>query len=335
MVKKKSIPVPDAKPDDLICACKGLRVKDYHKELKENPELSFEDVLNKTGAGSSCTACLLDLEYFYVSLPREKSVSDKAAKASMAGERSLKRKIFDFIDKISPSVPYKLANRFPIISGAGIDQHIWVSNRSLLFEGDRCGPSFDVDFTARDAAGNICHRQRLNVEPEAALNLMFSKFITPPQDNSELAVGSVEVIRRGRKQGFRGTTRPQTEILARDGTCSVHGQSYKYPGEKWFSLTHIPKDQRVFLSFINFAATENKVTIEYPMNVEDLQLEQRCFVTKIPGNGAHIHEIKVTNSEATALAGRHLAIKWSASAEYNCHIVCASSDLGRFSIDHS
>ena len=71
------------------------------------------------------------------------------------------------------------------------------------------------------------------------------------------------------------------------------------------------------------------------MNVDGLQLIKRQISATLPGNGAHIHEIQITSEEATALAGHHLAIKWTASSEYNCHIFCASPDLGRFSIDHS
>ena len=332
---KRRISVPDAKSDDLICACKGLRLGDYQAELQENPELSFEDVLRKTGAGGTCTVCLLDLEYFYVNSPRDKKIDKKSLKVNKSDNRSIKRKVFDFIDKISPAVPYKLANRFPVISGAGVDQHIWVSNRSLMFTGEQCGPSFIVDFTVRDESGHVCHIEKRNVEPETALDFQVSEYIIPPDQKNTVSIGSVEVVRRGRKAGARGTTRPQTEIIARDGTCSVHGQNYKYPGEKWFSLTHIPEDQRIFLSFINFSARKNEITIEYPMNVDDLQLIKRQISATLPGNGAHIHEIQITSEEATALAGRHLAIKWTASGEYNCHIFCASPDLGRFSIDHS
>lgn len=328
-------PIPETQPDDLICACTGLRLDAYRRELQENPELSFDDVLQKTGAGGSCTACLLDLEYFYVSLPRGKATSGATAKVSKTDDRSLKRKLFDFIDGISPLVPYKLANRFPVVAGAALDQHVWVSNRSLLFEGERCAPGFDVEVTVRNADGRIVHQEHRAVEPESALDISVSRLIDPPAESTPLAVGSVEVVRRGKKQGFRGTTRPQTEILARDGACSVHGQSYKYPGEKWFSFAHTPDDQRVFLSFINFADTQNRITLEYPMNAEDLGVEPRHVEIELPANGAQIHEVSVTRGEAAALAGRHLAVKWTTSGEYNCHIFCASPDLGRFSIDHS
>lgn len=332
---KKRISLPNAIADDLVCACHGLRLGDYQRQLKENSELSFEDILRKTGAGATCTVCLLDLEYFYVNTPRDKPQVNRNSGVSKKDNRSIKRKVFDFIDKISPAVPYKLANRFPVISGPGIDQHIWVSNRSLLFEGKHCGPSFDVNFIVRDSCGNICHQESKNVMPEAALDFPVSNFITPPQDENTISVGSIEVVRRGCRPGSRGTTRPQTEILAKSGACSVHGQSYKYPGERWFSLTHSPEDQRVFLSFINFSKHQNQVIIEYPMDVPDLQIEKRKISASIPGNGAHIHEILITSEEANFFAGHHLAIKWTASHEYNCHIFCASPDLSRFSIDHS
>jgi hypothetical protein len=327
---------PDTLPEDLICACTGLRLDAYREKLLANPDLSFEGILQSTGAGASCTACLLDLEYFYVSTPRTGSQPTGSASVSMATERSLKRKIFDFIDDHSPPVPFILRDRFPVIAGAGLDQHIWVSNRSLLFEGERAAPAFKIAVTVRNGDGKVCHRESRVVEPEDALDLPVSHLIaTSTTEDDAFSVGSVEVRRQGTEQGFRGTTRPQTEILARDGSCSVHGQGYKYPGERWFSCVHHPKDQRVFISFINFANAPNDVALSYPMNVDNIGVEARHLTFKIPPHGAIIHEIQLTEEEANQISDRQVAMRWICSAGYNSHIFCATPDLGRLSIDHS
>lgn len=327
---------PQRRTDELICACTDLRLGEYRRLLQANPNLSFDDVLAQTGAGGACTACLLDLEYFYVSTPRDAAPDAKGITTNRKPKRSLKRRIFDFIDSISPPVPYTLPARLPVIAGAGLVQNVWVSNRSLMFEGETSAPPFKVMVTVRDAAGEVRHRETHTVEPEDALMLTVSAFIAPPADATlPLAVGSVEITRRGTRRGFRGTTRPQTEILARDGACSVHAQNYKIPGERWFSFAHQPQDQRVFLSFINFAGRPNTVSLSYPMNAEDIGIAPRRFDITLPAHGATLHEIDINAAKADALSGRHLTLKWTCSSEYNCHIFCATPDLGRFSIDHS
>ncbi|MDA0654821.1 MAG: (2Fe-2S)-binding protein [Proteobacteria bacterium] len=326
----------DTAPDELICACTGLRLDAFRAELDSNPSLSFDDILKKTGAGGSCTACLLDLEYFYVSMPRNNAQASGTGTTSKTSDCSFKRKLFDFIDDCSPLVPYELKERLPVISGAGMEQHLWVSNRSLMFEGNRSAPPFKVSLKVRNAAGEIRHREKRTVEPESALDLPMSHFIDQPTgSDGALSVGSVEIRRRGTHPGFRGTTRTQTEILARDGACSVHAQGYKLPGDRWFSFAHQPQDQRVFISFINFANSHNQIALSYPMNATDLGIEPRRFDFNVPPNGAVIHEVVVTQAEADAIKGRQVALKWNCSDEYNSHIFCATPDLGRISIDHS
>ncbi len=327
---------PDTLPEDLICACTGLRLEAFRDQLQSNPDLSFEEILHKTGAGGDCTACLLDLEYFFVSTPRTGARTTRSTSASMKPERSLKRKIFDFIDDHSPLVPITLKNRFPLVAGSDLEQRVWVSNRSLLFEGERTAPPFKVALVVRDENGKICHRENRTIDSEDALEMSVSQYISPPASNdAPLSIGSVEVIRKGTKQGFRGTTRPQTEILAPDGTCSVHGQDYKYPGERWFSCIYQPKDQRVFLSFINFSSSVNRVGLSYPMNVTALGIDPRQTKLEIEPHGAVIHEVLISDDEAEKISGRLVAFKWSCSAEYNCHIFCATPNLDRLSIDHS
>ena len=45
----------------IICYCLELRKKDLLNALDAKSG-SFEDFLNKTNAGTKCTACMLDLE---------------------------------------------------------------------------------------------------------------------------------------------------------------------------------------------------------------------------------------------------------------------------------
>ena len=145
----------------------------------------------------------------------------------------------------------------------------------------------------------------------------------------------MEIRRSSTTPGVRGTTRPQTEILAPNGACSVHAQAYKTAGEKWFTLFHQPADQRVFLSYINFKKTPLNIELRYPMNAEDIDVPARAHMFVIPPLGAIVTELDLSPQEVEKLGQRELTLNWTSDGEYNCHIFCATPDLTRMSIDHS
>lgn len=320
---------------ELVCACENLNLGDYKSFLAGNADATFEEVLVLTKAGTTCTACLLDLEYHFVASSHQAGSGETSASAVVASgdERSIKRRIFDFLDRHSPLVPFKLVERLPVIAGPGIEQRLWVSNRSLLFEGNRSAPAYKLEVTIRDASGKVRHIERCTVAPEAAFELPVSPFITAPGDDGSLSIGSMEIRRSSTMPGVRGTTRPQTEILAPNGACSVHAQAYKTAGEKWFTTFHQPADQRVFLSYINFKKSPLNIELRYPMNADDIGVPARSHKFVIPPFGAVL--IELDPLEVEKLGQRELTLNWTSDGEYNCHIFCATPDLTRMSIDHS
>src|SRR5207244_3100944 len=57
--------------DEVVCGCTNLRLPQLQAMLSANPNMSFDELLNRTSAGKNCTACLLDLEYYFVAAPRK------------------------------------------------------------------------------------------------------------------------------------------------------------------------------------------------------------------------------------------------------------------------
>lgn len=322
---------------EIICACVNLNRAAYKSFLAANPAATFEEVLAMTKAGATCTACLLDLEYHFVTASRQRPTAARQANLPDVDrdQRGLKRRLFDFIDKWSPMVPFKLIERLPVICGADVEQRLWVSNRSLLFAGNRAAPPYNLEVTIRDAVGTVLHTLRHTVEPDASFEFPVSGYLSPAHEAGDLTVGSMEIRRSSAFSGVRGTTRPQTEILAPNGACSVHAQAYKTPGEKWFSIYHRPADQRIFLSYISFKHAPIEIDLTYPMNAKDLGIEPSRHRLTIAPFGAVLHEICLTPEAAEMLDTRDMILRWTSDGEYNCHVFCATPDLSRLSIDHS
>ena len=85
---------------ELVCACVNLNLGDYKSFLSKNAGATFEEVLALTKAGSTCTACLLDLEYYFVEAGRSAGTEGSGANKNTERERvGLKRRLFDFIDR--------------------------------------------------------------------------------------------------------------------------------------------------------------------------------------------------------------------------------------------
>ena len=56
------------KTNSVICACFDITEKNIQEVISSNRNITFNELIDQTKAGSKCTACTLDLEYLYVGL---------------------------------------------------------------------------------------------------------------------------------------------------------------------------------------------------------------------------------------------------------------------------
>ena len=320
-----------------ICPCTELDFRGLKDWLAREPGLTFEDLLAKTGAGSVCTACLLDLEYHFVSLPRQpqssSTVTVEAAKPTKV-DISLKQRIYRIIDRLSPLTPVTLRNVMPVLRGPSIEQWVCVANNSILFERELCAPPMQVRLIVRDRNGRHTHSVSRTLESEESLRINVSDFL-PEETDSELNFGSVEIIRRAKTPGFRGTTRPQVEIIAAAGSCAVHSQA---PGTAPDGATTVlarPDDERLFLTFVNAESRPFSTKISFPHHCPGSPpTSPRSESVTVPSHGTHIHEIVLNSDERKALAGKPFVVRWHGIGRRRSHMLCATPNLDRFSIDH-
>lgn len=323
---------------ELVCPCANLTLEQFQHVLASRPDLTFETLLKETGAGTKCTACLLNLEYYFVALPRVTPMDQghAVAQETVTPHRTIKSRIYHFVDSVSPLMHFPLLEPMPVLFGNGIEQWFWLANYSLLYEGEVCAPPMVVDLTIRDSEGHLVEKRRLEVEPEAALREGLSQALSlASPDDQELGIGSVMIRRRGRSPGIRGTTRPQIQIISPQGDCALHSQRAKDPREGWFTALSRPKEERLFLAFVNVSRRLLPIEISYPFAPQRAAGKEPDPVhLNVPPLGARLHEIILAEEDRELLDEQPFSIRWRAFGSHCTHAICASPDLGRFSIDH-
>lgn len=325
--------------DDIVCGCIDLSVEQFKMERAAHPSESFDGLLARTGAGKSCTACLLDLEYLFTLSPVLGGTPEVNSlfRAQPAAKRTLKQRVYGFLDGLGPQVPYPLEGVAPILIGAGIEQRLTVANHSLNFEGNIAAPPIIYAVTIYDAEGNfrLRQRQRIQMGESWRLNLT-DAFSEEARANDTLTVGLMKIKWHFCAPGMRGTARPQIEISAQSGSCAVHTQRAGGALDRQVTLISHPTAQRIFLTIVNPTRRATKGFFQYPFVDDDVGSDAPAsHQVYVAAKGASIHEILLDGEAASRIVGRPMGVRVVMNNPgHKMHVLYAAPDLGRISIDH-
>lgn len=320
---------------NIVCGCAALSLAELRSRIAGTPHLAFEDLLAAVGAGTKCTACLLDLEFHFVEAQQGRGGAaspDRVQHARPRERTSLKQRIYAFLDRNSPRVAYRFNNSMPVLFGPDVEQWLWIVNHSMLFEGRECAPTMRIDLIIRDKTGRTVATSRNDVKAETTLRYNLSTAFEALPEAGRIGIGSVEIRRRGLRPGIRGTTRPQIEILTPHSACAVHSQAMTGPGQYWFTCLSRAGDERMFFSLLNGAGRQTTIELSYPIGAPGIEPDTHRIT--LPARGAALHEMKLPPTAAGALGDAPLSVTWRATVPHKVHAICASLALDRFSIDH-
>lgn len=321
--------------DQIVCACKNLTYGTL-SELAVSTG-SFDEVMARSGAGQECTACLLDLEYYFGLQQVGTGWQDGklAPNVNRADSPKLRHRIFALLDSLSPLSPQRLRDLGPILRCEGISQHLIIANHSLLFDEKRSTPDMSVRVDVRDQNGTLCRREESVLGIDDRMDLCISDFLPKPEAG-EISIGSVVVERRAVSPGYRGTMRPQTLLEAPHGTCAVHLQASNKVGDIWLNFLHRPKDERMFFGLLNDTAGELEFSLNYRYDADET-IRPATETVMVPPLGSRLHEYRPALESIERLEDTLARVKVSAGGKggRKVYFLCASPDLGRFSIDHA
>lgn len=332
---------------NMLCSCILFSYQDLESLLKANKGLTFDKLIEITGVGTKCTACLLDFELIFSKqkgsddsppsrIDRIKNYLESTRPSNNANQpTSLKQRIYQKIDRLTPMVNRARVDTtyyFPIISKHNVKQFLWVSNYSMLFEGVLCGPSMDIDVIVRNSSGTKVHCEIYKLEQESSLRIDVSKFLPFSQDGN-LSIGSMSVYRIPKKIGIRGTTRPQTEVVGEAGASCVHGQAAHERLQGEITLICRPKDTRFFMGILNASNKTMLLEVRYPVPINEVSSGQ-LMILKLEPHGAILHEIKLTKLEEIEFFEKPFSVKWSSELSGKIYLYSGNLDLTTISIDH-
>ena len=102
--KTKSIEVIRSKRnlDNLLCYCSQISHKLFEESLNKNINYNINDICNKHNIGKKCSACLPNVEEFYLKIRGKNGSQLKGL--SYKAFPSLKKKVLNFIDSLSGNI---------------------------------------------------------------------------------------------------------------------------------------------------------------------------------------------------------------------------------------
>lgn len=315
--------------NEVLCSCVGLTHGEARRVLARVEGQDFEKFLEESRAGRDCTACMLDLEHFFVNAPRTKSTETVAIDAPIPAERlSLKQRLYRVLDRLSPMVPLNSTNVMPVLLGPGIEQYLLVSNFGLLYEETDDLSDFRVHYVLRDRNGKECFRDKATVPVGEMLRVKLTDRL-PRSGNFE--IGSVAVDTYAARPGVRGTTRPQTEILTEHAAASLHFQAAQPMNNRTFTTAYRPADERTCFSLVNGSRHRATATAVFRSGRSGETLAERNI--DLEPFATDLIELSFTD-KAPVTEGEPVVVSFTGKGFVRLHVICADRDLTRISIDH-
>lgn len=321
----------------VVCACIDLTLTQLQRMAADGQP--FDDLLTKTGAGSVCTSCVMDLEYYFQTTPRSISKPGVDKVGETAG-RSFKRRLFDWLDENSPPVPFRRLQITPVIYGPGLEQWLTIANQPMLIRDSIAPPTLEFSLTLRDSKGKRHATARDAIPLGETLRLNLTELSASAEDacrsagtdKEGLGIGSFELVCKWSTPGVRGTTRPQIQLSGVGGSSSVHTVGSSGAREHWISCFFRPDAERLFITCVNASKSEVEVGVAYPFAVSG------CTPTDdhaaVPARGAQLFEIRPTPEQARAAGDLPFSVRMSCRGLKMLHLLSASPGLEQISIDH-
>jgi hypothetical protein len=339
-------PADNFQPGEILCACENATIDDLRTLVHVQRGITFEQMLERTRYGGRCTACLLDLEHYFVRFAEQAASSQAPASVALSPAAAahlprqprlpLKQRIYRVVDRMAPQVPMVRRNVVPVLLGPGIRQQLIIANQSLMFEGEFTAPDMRIDISVHDSFGQLILEQRKTVTHRSTLRVDLTEPFERSGPVDSLGVGSVTVTMRALSEGYRGTTRPQIEILTDGAACAVHGQAVGRNQGGSIIFGGRDTDERRFISLVSRDRSTLPFELRYPLalhgSYDHGAIHQRL---SLPPNGACLVELEPCSQTALRSSSGLLRASWKSDGQFAAHVLIADRQLGRFSIDHS
>ncbi len=314
---------------DALCACIGLSHQDALSQLAQMPGQDFDAFLARTGAGKDCTACMLDLEHFFINAPRTEKGTGFPAGHPEAKRIGVPRwRWYRLLDRVFPKFPVKTSNVMPVLLAPEVEQYLVLSNYPMLYEKAEELSDFRLKYDLRDASGALRYSGTAELPVGDRLRINVTCLLPSAED---VSVGSLHIRMRARSSGVGGTTRPQTEILTPTAATSLHFQAPQPLNARTLATYYRPGEDRTFFSLVNGVRKPAMATFEiFRPGASDCLLKQTIRLSAFE---SRLVEVSFPD-DIGVVHGDQIISRFTGAGFVSLHVICTDPALSRISIDH-
>ncbi|HEY7608056.1 MAG TPA: (2Fe-2S)-binding protein [Alphaproteobacteria bacterium] len=199
-----------------LCWCNGISAETFTAAIRANPRADLYEIARSVNLGTKCTSCLADVEDLYISLFQSAERPDMRVPRD---ERlPLRRRLWRFIDRLSPKVNVSVRHLAPVIRAPGVRTVVSLAN-SVAKKIGPVSAQADVSVAVRDAGGAVRHRFETRLRPGERTDVVASDHLAGAES---IGTACVSILPRG--GGVTGTLRPHFRVECRAAAGSVHTQ---------------------------------------------------------------------------------------------------------------
>ncbi|MCZ6773669.1 MAG: (2Fe-2S)-binding protein [Proteobacteria bacterium] len=298
-----------------LCYCFEITA-DMVRAFFDDHEATIESLIETTGVGTRCTACMLDLDVVLESVHRNAPGTAGAAhgRGVATRGRGLRQ-------------PLDLADSIYFVCYGTVSTSAHIGNYPILFDRDaEAGPfAYSLFLLAED--GSIAARRRGRVAAREAIEIDFAAIPNcPPRGWCLLSLYP-------RQLGFRGSIRPYITLVGPDWSAALHMQRHAMASRRGVRNTmFLPRDDSgrfdATVSVINSGLRATPVRLLLTDPYSDFATEQQVH---LPLRGSTMIDLDTMFPEAPENGFLKLSV--FSNEPTRKHIINRHVD-GSWSIDH-
>ena len=310
------------KIDKFLCYCSQVSHNIFKNSLIENRNDNVTDICNKHNIGKKCSACLPNVEEYYLKI-RGDIKSDFNNAFTKNTPLSLKKKILTALDFLSGNTTTVQKGFIPIIDASFVKTWLMISNfypSNLL---NKSVP-YQVNIELYNASGIKIKTLIKEVLPGKNIKICFQDFIK--KSNNKIETYFAKVLRKGKKKGFRGSIRPHFYYQSKHSMSAVHSQDGS--SKKIFLDFYSSKNNdKYFLFIIN----PNKKKVFFHLDLFFLKQKSidKALESSINGMGSRL--IKINDYFKYSQDG---LVQCKSNMNLKHYLVISDKNYEKFSVDH-
>ncbi len=320
-LKKINNSYSKGKFDKFLCYCSQVSHDTFENSLNSNSNYNINEICDKYNIGKKCSACLANVEEFYLQIKGENSSNFKNFKLKKS--TSLKKLILKSLDFLSGNMFVIQNSYLPVLNSNSIKTWLIISNYEPSHVSEVSVP-YKIHIDLYNSQGSRINSINKIVHPGANFKICFQDLIK--NSNNLLETYFAMISRKPLKKGFRGSIRPHFFYQSKKSMAAVHAQdgaSKKILLDFYRSVN----EDNYFLFIIN--PNKEKVTFKISSFSNKAKSHKNLHEASVFGMGSRL--LKINDFYKNSKEG---IIECKALQGLKHYLIIADKKLERFSVDH-